>query len=400
MRKKISLFLLFILLPAVLFLGGCWDNRELDAISIVTGVGIDATSDADKQKYILQIQKAQPTSGAGSMKGGSKNGKSESSGGATFLLTDENNGLISAISDLRKSSTRDIYLSHNQILLFGRERAKENILPDIDAFIREHEMRMEIWVLMADDTAEKVLKTTLPQETNAAIGLSRMMYDEEIYTKSWSVNLLDFMTKLHSKSTAAVMPIIAVRETENEEYFQIIGLAVFGQSCRMEGQMDIELVRGYSWAHGDYKKAFLNVSNDIGSFTVMVDNIRTKRKSVLSSNGIPGLEIKIQGKFSISEIKGFEGMTPEEIAPIVEQMTNDAIEEKIQNTLRYSQSINCDIFEIGSMCYKYHPEKWKSIEPRWNDVYPRTFIQADSEIKFISTGKANFSLEMKDPNDE
>jgi len=401
MRKKINIVLIVLLISTIFFLSGCWDNRELDTLSIVTGIGIDATSDVDIQKYVLQIQKAQPKSGTGrkESKGGSGGGGGNDSSSTAFLLTNENPGLISAISDLRKSSTRDIYLYHNQVLIFGRDRAQESLLPELDAFTREHEMRMEIFVMMADETAEKVLSTSLPQETNAAIGLARMMRDEKIYTKTLTINLLDFITKVHDKTTAPVLPIIAIRQTDTEDYFEITGLAVFDKDCKLAGDMDLDLARGYSWGHGHYTKAFLNVTSEYGSFTVAIDDIRTSDKAVFSSSGIPGLDLKIKGNFSISEIKGFKDMTPEEIAPIIERQTNEAVVEKIQKTLRYSQSINCDIFGIGIKSYRSSPKKWPSLEPRWNEIYPQTFINTTTELKLISTGKAFYSLEMKDPHE-
>lgn len=398
--RKISKFIIIgIVLPIVFLMGSCWDNRELDSIAIVTGIGIDAAEDTDKQQYLLQIQKAQPTAGAS--KGGSQKGDGEQSGGSsTYILKNTNLGLISAVNDLRKASTRDLYLNHNQILVIGRDRAKYCLRPEIDSFLREHELRMEIWVMMADETAESVFNASLPQEPNTSMGLGRMMQDEKIYTKTYSINLLDFISKINDKTTAPVLPIIAVRKTDNEDYFEITGLAVFDKTCKLAGQLELELVRGYSWGHGDYKMAFLNIDCEYGSFTVSINAIKTKEKSVLSQTGVPGLELEIQGKFALSEIKGFKDMTLEEITPIVQRLTNEAIAEKIQKTFRYSQSINCDIFEIGNKCSRHYPKEWETIEPRWQQIYPETFINAKANMKFVSTGKGLYSLEMKDPNDD
>lgn len=390
MRRKISFIIVFVLLAASIFCCGCWDARELDTMSMVLGIGVDTSETENEWMYTFQINKPQSSPG-----GNTKQSGSSSKQKSYFCLQNTDKGIISAINTLRKSNSRELFLEHNQILVIGREYAEEGILTSIDAFVRFRELRLETWIMIAEETANEILNAKIAQENNSSLALARMMFDEKIYTESYSVTLFSYISKVQEKTTAAVLPVIAIEDIgEEEKVFKIKSLAVMKNNKYVD-EMDLELVRGYSWANCDYKKTYIDVENELGSATVFIHNISCKQKAVISSDGKPGLELEIKGIFNQIESKGFKNMKPQEVLPIVTKMVNDSIAEKIQKTLSFSQNINADIFQMGYKIYRADPKIWKTIESKWESLYPESFIDAKVQMTFHDTGKSDKSLEME-----
>ena len=66
-------------------------------------------------------------------------------------------------------------MHHNQVVIFGKEQTEKGIKPYIDALLRQHDMRMETLVFMAEGKAKDILHNTMEQERYLLLGITRMV---------------------------------------------------------------------------------------------------------------------------------------------------------------------------------------------------------------------------------
>ena len=117
-----------LLCPLVLIpMTGCWDNKELDSLAIVTGVGVDASSEPGLLDLSFQVNTVQNAS--------TKEKSSESGETAFLMLEATNRFILHGMNSLHLENSRELFLHHNQVVIFGKELAKKGIKPYLDMFM-------------------------------------------------------------------------------------------------------------------------------------------------------------------------------------------------------------------------------------------------------------------------
>lgn len=319
MNKYNRRIYLIIILMIIFILTGCWDNYELDTISIVTGLGIDAAEN-DEITLTLQVSKIKGTTGY------EKGATSTDQGNSFFAMETTDTGILSAIDKLEKQTPRSIFLHHNQVIIFGKEQATKGIKKYMDVFIREHQMRMETWVLISDSTAKDILTTTMEQEENSAIGLSKMIYSESRDYEVLSTKLIDLTSKMMEETTSPVIPIVTANSENGYSEAEISGLAILKED-KYIGELDLERVRGYSWIMGNCREIPFNIKTEHGYADTSISNIKLKNKPKFGSDG-PFISIDFKGDVSIREIQGFESMKTNEIFAILQRILCRTVEKR------------------------------------------------------------------------
>ena len=390
MNKYNRRIYLIIILIINFILTGCWDNNELDTISIVTGLGIDAAENDDEIDLTLQVSKIKGTTGY--EKGAVGQGSS------FFVMEATDSGILSGIDKLEKQIPRSIFLHHNQVIIFGKEQAKKGIKKYMDVFIREHQMRMETWVLLSDSTAKDTLTSTMEQEENSAIGLSKMIYSESRDYESLSMRLMDLTSRMMEETTSPVIPIVTVKNKNGNSEAEISGLAILKED-KYIGELDLEKVRGYSWIMGNCREISFNINIEDGYSDMSISNIKLKNKPKLGADG-PFISIDFKGDVAIREIQGFEGMKTDEIFAILQKACVEQLEKEILDCFNYSKDLNADIYGFGTEFYRKHPKDFEKLKEYWDEIYPELDMELEINLEITDTGKVLNSLYMEEQSDE
>ncbi|MDD4753103.1 MAG: Ger(x)C family spore germination protein, partial [Desulfitobacteriaceae bacterium] len=130
MAKKTFLFIIFITLAFGSI--ACWDRQELDTLAIVLGLGIDKAVTPEEIEMTAQI-----------VKPGEINGSSEGQGQSNCFinLTATGDTSFRTVRNFTFQSSRKFLWSHNNIIIFGEDLAKEGLEKYIDLFMRDSEAR-------------------------------------------------------------------------------------------------------------------------------------------------------------------------------------------------------------------------------------------------------------------
>ncbi|MGF7186370.1 Ger(x)C family germination protein [Desulfitispora alkaliphila] len=131
-RKK---HIILVLLITLIFITGCWNRVELSERALVMGTGIDKGEEGTVKvtiQVLQPIKKGVPAAGIGG--DGSEN--------AVWVVTSTGETLFDAARNFVKQSGRTLFWQYNEIIVIGEEAAREGILPLLDFFVRDHELRL------------------------------------------------------------------------------------------------------------------------------------------------------------------------------------------------------------------------------------------------------------------
>ena len=277
-RKRI-IFLLFVVLNPFIF-SGCWDLREINEIGLVTAVGIDKGTEPNK--YAVTVQMANQ-SAEGSSDSGSK-AKSE-----MWIGTEEGSSVFDAARKLSSVSSRRIMWAHNNVVIIGESLAREGIIPVVDFFTHNPELRMKSAVAIANGDAEKYVAAKVGMESPSGVAFIFLESYRALSAESVESHMLQVSADIKNKYSSPLITAIDLKELTKQpeegnkggggsETVKLSGAAVFKRD-RMIGWLSPEETRGVSWIRNETKNTVVTVTDpEYGNKSVAVETHDVKAK--------------------------------------------------------------------------------------------------------------------------
>lgn len=182
----ISILLLFPLLSACV-------SRELDALSLVTAIGIDK----DEAGYMVTYQVLNPKAVA------SRKSVNES----TFVLfSEKGDDLGENERRVTTQAARMIYFAHVRSVVIGEDVAREGLKEILDYLTRSYGYRSDYYFIIAKGaTANQILSTVTAIESVSGMKL----YDSVENSKKWwasvnSLKIIELVNKINAKGNNPV----------------------------------------------------------------------------------------------------------------------------------------------------------------------------------------------------
>lgn len=373
-------------LAIMLLLSGCWDEHELDSMLIITGVALDEATNPEQMDITLQIGETKASS--------SGSGEANSPEDSVLLLKTTSDTIMGGLIEFNRNSSQRLLLHHNQVLLIGSQLAEQGVEKRIDLFMRDQQARMEVPVVVVEGRAEEVLSAKLTQENISGIFLARALNDQADISEKYQVRLLDFVSRLLDTTSAPIASIVKVVKGEDgKDEIQISGMAVF-KGDRMIGRLSNDQVLGYIWAMGNVKQSDMTTGTDLGKAVFHISALDCKRDVALREDGGVKVTLSIESTLNVSELSGFNGITPGELLPRLEQMAQDEIRKKITDSFNAVRKLNADIFGFGTSVHRKYPKEWKTMNEQWDTLFPDIELDVQVQVHLPSTGQIVQSLEM------
>lgn len=379
MKSRIALLLkIMICVFLILSITGCWNSRELDKFAIVMGVGFDKPKESGKVQLTAQIVKP----------GELKAPKKEGGGGdnAYWNIKSTGDTVFSAVRGFTHESSRKLYWPHNQVLIFSRNIAEEGVQKYIDFFVRDHETRRTVWVLVAKDKAGEILEVKPELEKIPALSIANLCEAQLATSQSSTVKLQEFITRLMSKITAPVAPFIEVSGEGKEKKVLVSGTAVFKKD-KLAGQLDKTETRGLLWVIGEVKSGIIDVDCPDGDGKVALEIIRASSKitpEIKDGRVHIKVEIKEEGNLGCQSCP--EDLTlPPKVASL-EKEKQAAIRSEVMAALKKARKFNTDIFGFGDAVHQKYRKEWKDLESRWDEVFPNIEVEVIVDARLRRPG--------------
>lgn len=381
MKKTVYLFLKIMIVSFMaLNLTGCWDNVELDKIAIVMGIGIDESPKIGEVDMTVQVAN---TAGIKSSSTDIGSKKTES----YFNLKGTGDTIFNIVRGFSKKASRKIFLAQNQVIILGRGIAEEGLGQYIDFFCRDHETRSLVWILISDETANEILDVKSDFESIPSISIKELVKEQQYNSEAPMVDLHKFASRLMSKTTSPIAPIIKVSMEGNIKKAYVSGTAVFKKN-KMIGEMNKVETRGVLWTIGEVKTGSIVTADPGSNNKVSLEITRASSKIIPEiEDGRIRMKIKIKEEGNLGDQSDSNDLAIPKVLEDIEKEKASVIKNEVMLALKKAQSLDADVFGFGEAIYQKYPKEWKSIEGDWDKIFKNISVDIVVEAKVRRTGK-------------
>lgn len=376
--KFISLIKVLFIFIMVFFMTSCWDATELDDFSFILGVGVDVTEEDSEDEFELTIQTARITQAKIDT-----SGSDESENYVNLTSTGKN--IFYALREINHKYSRKPFLEQNYVIMFGDEMAQKGILPYLDLFIRDHETRMTVRLVVTKGKAYDALEVEPELEKIPAVRLYHLIENQEFTSHSKGATLLEFVQDLENKSKNPVATLVEITEEKGQEIVQTTGLAVFDED-KLIGELNKIETRGLLWVLNQVKSGIIEVETENGKGSVEIKKAKGKFNVKSEDTNNITVEISIFQEGNIGDMSGYEEMEVPDIAAEFEKRTEEVIKAEIESAFEKAKELKSDVFGIGDYIRRNNFKKWKTIEEQWKEIFPTVEIKIQVNSKIVSAG--------------
>lgn len=352
MKKLISAVLSLLL---CFCLCGCWNRREIGKIAIVMGFAVDKGTKEDEIEITAQIANTRTISSASEGKGGDAKPK------PYLNLSSTGDYVFPSIRSSVSKSGSKLYMAHNYVVLFGQETAEDGLGNYMDFFLRDHELRLDMHLLVARGKGADVLDVNAGFQSIPSLHIHDLIQAQKQLSTGMTVTVFDYMNKLAAGRGAPLIPIIEIDKSGGEDVLHMTGTAVFSDD-KMIGELTERETRGLLWATGEVEQAVLMVP--MGEEKVGIEVLRAKGniKTETDKDGKVNMVITAEAEGALGSERGKENYTtPDGISRLLSAFSGE-IESEIRAALTKSRILSADVFGFSDVLYRYHPKKWEALK--------------------------------------
>lgn len=359
---------------------GCWDVKELDDISLVTGIGVDSVISGGE--YSVTVQTALPGSGiTGSQEGQGQGGRQQK---PYRLARETGRSFIDAVRKLNNVNTRRPFYHHNLIIVFGRDMAQKGVRNIMDLMMRARETRADVWVIVAEETADELLSVDVEGEQIPGVAMEKLARQFARVSPELRTTLISFTNQLLSESCAPIATLMKISEKDGTQQLAVSGIAMF-KGDSMVGALSAEELDGFFWTLKRRSTGNISIRSEYGDAALEVtESVCTVEPAV--RNGRVSMSLSIEVMAHIHELAGYREMPLEQTLAFLEEQTAKQIIRQAGNCIAKAQQHRADIFGFASYVHRRFPKEWGSIKGKWDDIFEKMPVAVRAKVKIIDTG--------------
>lgn len=382
-RKSISLYLL---IASISFLSGCWSQKELNELAIISATSIDKNEEG---QYVKTIQLINPSNVAGGLQGG---GGGQSPAVTVYSATGDS--VLEAHFNASSKISRKLYHSHSNLIVLSEEVAQEDGIENVlDAFERDPEIRSTARLVIAHNTkAGDLLKSlTAVDKVPAEKVNGTLEFTEQSRGANMEVTLQDVIKALTSEGKEPVISGFSMKgdieqgkkmenlqKSELDTTLEADGLAIFKEGKLIDWYQD-DMAKGVIWILDKIKETDVGLDRNGKKNAIVYNVIRQKTKvSADTKNDIPTITINVRAEGDLREIRTSINLKDPKVILELEKELEKKIKTLLEDTVKRTQQNNTDIFGFGEEVHRSNPEKWKKLKGDWNNNY---FPKVDVQVK-------------------
>jgi len=359
---------------------GCWDVKELDDISLVTGIGVDSVISGGE--YSVTVQTALPGSGiTGSQEGQGQGGRQQK---PYRLARETGRSFIDAVRKLNNVNTRRPFYHHNLVIVFGRDMAQKGVRNIMDLMMRARETRADVWVIVAEETADELLSVDVEGEQIPGVAMEKLARQFARVSPELHTTLISFTNQLLSESCAPIATLMKISEKDGTQQLAVSGIAMF-KGDSMVGALSAEELDGFFWTLKRRSTGNISIRSEYGDAALEVrESVCTVEPAV--RDGRVSMSLSIEVMAHIHELAGYREMPLEQTLAFLEERTAKQIIRQAGNCIAKAQQHRADIFGFASYVHRRFPKEWGSIKGKWDDIFEKMPVAVRAKVKIIDTG--------------
>lgn len=398
-KKKIKAESVFVLLFSIslIMITGCWDRHEIENLGIVIGVAIDKpkqTEAVEKEKkeaiehkygkrhrLTLTHQFVVPKVIGGQGKGGSSEKKPYSN------VSSEGDTIFQIIRENSTVSSRPPFYEHLEVLVISEDVARSiNMQKLLNLFIRDHEIRRKVNVVIAKGSARAVLEVEPTKEDLPAQKLSMLMRNMHKTSRMAPKLTLGEMSEKMAAESSFLMPRVVVHGNS----VKLAGAAVIkGKINNLIGWLGEEEIDGLNWLTGKAEGGIVEAVDEQTKELIVYElfNLKSSIKPEVNGGEI-SFTVKIESEGRLGEDWTMYGNAfEEEFMQRVKKAVEDEIKLVVNKALRKTQKeFKVDVAGFGKQLSIKYPKVWQEVKKDWDEQFSRIPVQVKVQINIRRFG--------------
>ncbi|MFD0825095.1 Ger(x)C family spore germination protein [Neobacillus sp. M.A.Huq-85] len=391
MRNK--LFCWIFICPFLL--AGCWDQRELSEISVVTGMAIDKS---DEGKYSLtaegiSAEELNPKTGTGFT--------------PSIVFTLHGNTISELSQKMNVGASKNVIYSHMQTLIIGEEVAKKGFMEFIDFLERNREIRDDFNIIIAHNvSAADILKVTYPIQKSSSLKL-HVQIDSMV--QNWGgdpdVRLNDVVQAFTSPGRHPVMAAVTIqgnseegsgvenmKEVSPKAMVVLDSLAIFKKGKLLDF-LPLKDTRNYLWVEDKIIRTALSVPCQKNKYiAIRIYNSKTRAKARMI-RGLPVIDINVRSEAYLDGTQCTKDITKIKTYEQYEKFTEKMIEKNMMKTIQKVQKeYRSDVFGFGEEMYRQDYRNFKKVQDHWDELFSDAIINVHVNVQLRRSGIRTKSL--------
>ncbi|WP_158736337.1 Ger(x)C family spore germination protein [Alteribacillus sp. YIM 98480] len=396
--------IIILLLMNMIFLSGCWSNRELPDLALVSALGIDK---AENGQYVGTIQVINPGNVAGGE--GTQATGSESTPITTYTasggnLTEVNRHVSSQVS-------RRPYYAHTNLLVIGEKLAREEGIAKIfDALERDPEFRTTTKAVIATNNtkAEDIISTlTTIDKIPSNKVIKTLESTEQILGQHMNVDTRDVLSKMATPDQAPIITCFSMEGDENqgksleniqatvpEARLQASGIAVL-KDGKMIDTITEDVSKGTMWVLNKIKATAVSIDwkGETDAIVYQVTRQKTDVTADMKNTNKPKISVEVSAEGRIGEAAVPVDLSNPLLLVEFEEALGEKIKENIMSSIHKAQELKADYLGFGGAVHRADPNAWESIKGEWEDSYfPEVEVDVTVDAFVRRTGLRNEPL--------
>ncbi|MGG1327886.1 Ger(x)C family spore germination protein [Bacillus tropicus] len=370
----------------IFILGGCWDYRPLETLSLAMGMGIDK----DKDGYVITIQFVNPEEVAG---------KNPTERAESPIYQGRGPTIEEAINRISLNTPNYMYFANMQVVIIGEGLAKIGLKETLDYLYRFHDMRPDFTLVIAKHKkAADLFQVTsslskIPAEKIATI--VRKMNQGKTLTIGSQLDFFNIMTHMISPYEGMVIGGFQIRGNINrgdtvhnletlipQARIYPTGLAVFKNDA-LQGWLTIPESIGYNYIMGTAQSVPESIMcTNKKKISARILDTKSNTKVYKKGHTIQA-HIQLKSNLYITGVACEKRLSPKNLSQLEKDFAQQ-LEIKMRNTMNKAQkTFRLDIFGIGDTFSRSYPREWKKAEKKWKDIFPNIKVTYDVQVKTV-----------------
>ncbi|WP_296629325.1 Ger(x)C family spore germination protein [uncultured Negativibacillus sp.] len=353
MKKWISLLMAA---GFALLLCGCMNAAQLKDRTIIKMVGVDLVDG----EFVLSMLQFSPQLQSG-----------QEAAAATLVVQTRGRSVSEAVDGLSQYSGNEVFLGNASFLVVGRSAAQQGLESVLGYFNANHEVSPELYVAMAENTAEEVIRTQSEQDSSAT-QLKTLIEQGQKNGLLGRPALKDVINRLQSDKAEPYLPLVTTEElTDGKKVLKIAGMAIFKEGKFLDN-LSIEQTRGVLWATDELKRAVMTVNygeeKEALASVELTDSESQVKVSMEDGKPVLLLEIRTEGSVLEATFPSGGGVGMEQLGEIqieVSSQIKDTVRQTVDKVFFEKKS---DIFRYSEFIKKYEPDYWKANQENFEQV--------------------------------
>jgi Ger(x)C family germination protein len=366
--------LLFLLVFALFFTSGCWNQIEVVDTAEAEGLVLDLEGGQSS----FSVQLAKPSS--------SQAGTQPSK---PVNITQTGSTYTESARKVMLSLPRLPLWAHAGVIIIGQDLAHADLAQAADFMARNRNVRKTSSLFISKGVSGKeCLEASLPIETYSIAGLKKLIrIQEEQLGFYMPVNLDVFLEKLATPGIQPAVPQVTIMEMDGQKMLRLDGTAVF-KGRQVVGSLDEVESQGYRFLSPKMITGGLITIHKPGDNSpdsnklIAIELTRSQAhiNPQIKDGKIKKMQIKVEAEGNFHE-QNFVGqiLTLDDVKKI-EELTNEEIKKKMTAAIMKTQGLNSDIFGWGRIIAQKNPALWQSLEADWPVIFAG--IEADISVDF------------------